>query len=109
MTEDLTPAQTKLVNAILEGVEKRVDSKLEEHLTSCSFSSTERKNLHEFLDAIQDEGANRETHIIVLRIGVGVQNAVKRLSTVVAWVLVLVVCWIVVMLVGGYWKIPRMF
>ena len=73
---------------IIKAVETGVANAMKEH--PCYFSSEQRKDLHEFADAIQDEGANRETHIIVLRIGINVQRFVKRAAVGIVWGLIIV-------------------
>ena len=73
----------ELIDAINTGVQKAVEKRF------CYFSVTERHNLHEFADAIKDEGANRETHIIVLRIGINVQRFVKRAAQSLIWGLII--------------------
>lgn len=105
--EQLSPAQQKLVDAILTGVDVRIDKKFKECSSACSFSPDERKHLHEFLDAIQDEGANRETHIIVLRIGMGVQNAVKRAATTLTWSILGLAVYVMIMFLTGRWRLPK--
>lgn len=89
----LTSEQQILVDAIA--------SRMQEQMThSCAFAESERKSLHEFIDASGDEGANRETYIIVLRLGNGLRDAMKRIVQWVVWVIIITLAGVLFALVG---------
>lgn len=71
---------------ITSAVKQGVADALYDH--PCFFNEGQRRDLHELADAIKDEGANRETHIIILRIGVNVQRFVKRAAQSLIWGLI---------------------
>jgi hypothetical protein len=67
------------------------DKVAEKQKHSCFFREEERKAMHEFASAISDEGANRETHIIVLRIGKNVQIMTQRMAQWIICVLLVAI------------------
>jgi hypothetical protein len=76
-TERRTGMDQHELNTLADLVADKVAEK-QKH--SCFFREEERKAMHEFASAISDEGANRETHIIVLRIGKNVQVMTQRMA-----------------------------
>ena len=66
----------------------------------CAFDQEARKRLHDFSDAIGDEGANRETHVIILRIGKSVQTFTQRIAQGMVWGLVILGFAVLVIIFG---------
>ena len=82
-TVELTQEQQIMVRAIVTAVR-------EELKHDCFFDQDSRKILHDAVDAAKDEAANRETFIIVYRIGNGVRSAMKRTAQAFVWFLIMV-------------------
>ena len=61
----------------------------------CRFSDHERKKLHDFLDAVDVEKADHETHIYVLRIGNNVKLFIKRASQAVVWSIIVLIAYLI--------------
>lgn len=55
---------------------------------ACAFNPNERKVLHDFIDACDKEGADGETHIIILRIGNNVRDYMKKATKSIIFILI---------------------
>lgn len=80
----LTQEQQVMVSAVVSAIKEELQHE-------CFFDVKQRKHLHELVDAIEDEGATRSTHIIILRAGKAWEDVTKRLSRVVMWFIIVLV------------------
>lgn len=76
----LTEREQLIVDAVIEGIEAKIKH-------TCAFSPNERKIIHDIIDAVESEGADHETHIIVWRIGNNVRDFTKQVAKKAIWLL----------------------
>lgn len=76
----------ELIRATAVAVVEDYSSRIVPH--ECAFDKDDRRHLHELADAIKDEGANRETHIIIFRIGNGVRNVTRKIAQALVWAVI---------------------
>lgn len=79
MAGGLTEREQLLVDTVIQGVSEQVAH-------SCHFNEFQRHALYEFIEAVEKEGADGETHIIVFRIGNNVRDAVKKIGQWAIWI-----------------------
>ena len=80
---------------------------MEDH--TCYFSDSRRKDLNTFLDAIESEGADHETHIYILRIGNNFKSFIKKSGQYITWLFLLAIVILVMQIMGMHINPMRWF
>lgn len=102
-TIDLTAEQLKIAQVTARMVMESMASGAPPcagEIENCHFPKDQRSRLHDFADAIDDEDADRETHIIILRFGKAMQTALRRTANAVMWSVIIGIALLLTATVG---------